>query len=129
VVSCTRWESAEAACCRPERGAKRQVTVRNAEVEGSTPFRSTCNKARQNKANLFPVGGRWCGVSSKRITVHTVCEALEVHTPGPFWYFLCPAIVGTADGSYCTKASKVEFDRLIGEWLAGGRHPLHVTAR
>ena len=31
-------------------------------------------------------------------------------------------------GPYGTKASRVEYDRLIGEWLAGGRYPLHVTA-
>jgi integrase len=31
-------------------------------------------------------------------------------------------------GPYGTKASKFEYDRLIGEWLAGGRNPLHVTA-
>jgi integrase len=30
-------------------------------------------------------------------------------------------------GPYGAKASKVEYDRLIGEWLAGGRNPLNVT--
>ena len=30
---------------------------------------------------------------------------------------------------YGTKASRIEYDRLIGEWLAAGRHPLHVTRR
>jgi integrase len=30
-------------------------------------------------------------------------------------------------GPYGTKASRIEYDRLIGEWLAAGRHPLDVT--
>ncbi len=30
-------------------------------------------------------------------------------------------------GPYGTKASRVEYDRLIGEWLAGGRNPLGVS--
>ena len=46
--------------------------VRNAEVEGSTPFRPTCNKPRQNKALLLPADRRQCGVSLTRKTVDTV---------------------------------------------------------
>ena len=30
-------------------------------------------------------------------------------------------------GPYGTKASRIEYDRLIGEWLAAGRNSLHVT--
>ena len=30
-------------------------------------------------------------------------------------------------GPHGTKASKIEYDRLIGEWLANGRQPLHGT--
>ena len=30
-------------------------------------------------------------------------------------------------GPHGTKASRVEYDRLIGEWLAAGRHPLYVA--
>ena len=31
-------------------------------------------------------------------------------------------------GPHGTKASKLEYDRLVGEWLQNGRSPLHVTA-
>lgn len=31
-------------------------------------------------------------------------------------------------GPHGTKASRLEYDRLIGEWLAAGRQPLHVTS-
>ena len=31
-------------------------------------------------------------------------------------------------GPHGTKASKIEYDRLIGEWLANGRQPLDVSA-
>jgi integrase len=30
-------------------------------------------------------------------------------------------------GPHGSKASRIEYDRLIGEWLAAGRNPLHVT--
>src|SRR6185436_1417463 len=30
-------------------------------------------------------------------------------------------------GPHGTKASRREYDRLIGEWLAAGRQPLHVS--
>jgi integrase len=30
-------------------------------------------------------------------------------------------------GPHGTQASKREYDRLIGEWLANGRHPLHIS--
>lgn len=30
-------------------------------------------------------------------------------------------------GPYGSKASRIEYDRLIGEWLAAGRTPLHIT--
>jgi hypothetical protein len=32
-------------------------------------------------------------------------------------------------GPHNTKVSKVEYDRLIGEWLANGRNPLHTTSQ
>lgn len=32
-------------------------------------------------------------------------------------------------GPHGTKASKIEYDRLIGEWLANGRQPLHATSQ
>lgn len=32
-------------------------------------------------------------------------------------------------GPHKTKASKIEYDRLIGEWLANGRNPLHATSQ
>ena len=32
-------------------------------------------------------------------------------------------------GPHDTKASKIEYDRLIGEWLANGRNPLHATSQ
>lgn len=31
-------------------------------------------------------------------------------------------------GPHGTRASRREYDRLIGEWLAAGRQPLHVSA-
>lgn len=31
-------------------------------------------------------------------------------------------------GPHGTKASKIEYDRLIGEWLANGRNPLQATS-
>lgn len=31
-------------------------------------------------------------------------------------------------GPYGTRASKLQYDRLIGEWLANGRHPLYPTS-
>jgi hypothetical protein len=31
-------------------------------------------------------------------------------------------------GPHGTKASHIEYDRLIGEWLANGRQPLHATS-
>src|SRR5262245_47657683 len=57
--------------------------VRNAEVEGSTPFRSTCDLVGLSLACLVPADARQCSVFLKRRTVRAVLLPFENHILGP----------------------------------------------
>ena len=91
---------------------------------------------------LLPADGRQCGFFPQRKTVYTVLgpEPRENRTVPklsnslPKYRASGQAIVTLHGldyylGPHDTMASKKQYDRLIGEWLANGRSPLHVSAQ
>jgi integrase len=107
--------------------------VRNAEVEGSTPFRSTCFKPCRNKSFCYlPMVGSAAFPEEPRRYLPFCALAKWEHRTMPRLSHALPkygkhkasgqAVVTLNGrdhylGSHGTKASKVQYDRLISEWL------------
>jgi integrase len=117
------------------RGAVAQLgerSVRNAEVEGSIPFRSIYLKSCRILDLGYPPGDRWCGrkTQESRYTTGLGDRPVPVttsRTPSYRNHKPSGQAVVTLDGRdiylgrYGTDESRAEYDRMIAEWLTNGR--------